>query len=63
MPASVFTRLFTRLFTRRAAQVNNSLITLPELAIFIGRPFFAVKVVSSEMPSDLSTLAITSCDE
>ena len=46
-----------------AAQVNSSLITLPELAIFIGRPFLAVKVVSREMPSDLSTLAITSCDE
>jgi hypothetical protein len=48
---------------RRAAQVNKSLITLPELAIFIGRPFLAVKVVSREMPSDLSTLAITSWDE
>lgn len=46
-----------------AAQVNRSLITLPELAIFMGRPFLAVKVVSSEMPSDLSTLAMTSCDE
>jgi len=41
-------------------QANSSLITLPELAIFIGRPFLAVNVVSSETPSDLSTLAITS---
>ena len=43
-------------------QANSSLITLPELAIFIGRPFLAVKVVSSEIPRALSTLAITSCD-
>ena len=56
-------RMPARMPPRRAAQVNNSLITLPELAIFIGRPFLAVNVVSREMPSDLSTLAITSCDE
>jgi len=47
---------------RPPRQANSSLITLPELAIFIGRPFFAVKVVSRETPRDLSTLAITSCD-
>ena len=41
-------------------QANNSLMTLPEFAIFIGRPFFAVKAVSSEIPSALSTLAMTS---
>jgi hypothetical protein len=39
-----------------------SLITLPLLAIFIGRPFFDVNVVSSEMPSALSVLAIKSSD-
>jgi hypothetical protein len=48
---------------RLAGQANNSLITLPEFAIFIGRPFFAVNVVSSEMPSALSTLAMRSCEE
>jgi hypothetical protein len=44
------------------AQANSSLITLPELAIFIGRPFLLVKVVSSEMSRALSTLAIRSCE-
>lgn len=47
----------------REAQANNSLITLPALAIFIGRPFLAVNVVSSEMSSDFSTLAMRSCEE
>ena len=46
-----------RLFRR-----NSSLITLPLLAIFIGRPFLLVNVVSSEMPSALQTVAITSCE-
>ena len=41
---------------------NSSLITLPLLAIFIGRPFLLVNVVSSEMPRALQTVAIRSCD-
>ena len=44
-------------------QAKSSLMTLPELAIFIGRPFLAVNVVSSETPTALSTLAIKSCEE
>jgi len=41
---------------------NSSLITLPLLAIFIGRPLLLVNVVSSEMPSALHTVAMTSCE-
>src|ERR1043165_3509412 len=41
---------------------NSSLITLPLLAIFIGRPLLLVKGVSSEMPRALQTEAITCCD-
>ena len=48
--------------SRIPSQANNSSITLPLLAIFIGRPFLLVKVVSSEMPSALQTVAITSCE-
>ena len=36
-------------------QANSSLMSLPPLAIFIGRPFFAVKVVCNEMPSAWQT--------
>jgi hypothetical protein len=43
-------------------QEKSSLITFPELAIFIGRPLLLVKVVSSDIPSALQTLAITSWD-
>src|SRR5262249_44859913 len=46
----------------RAAQANSSLITRPLLAIFMGRLFLLVKVVSSEMPSALRTEAIRSSD-
>src|SRR5207248_10472168 len=41
---------------------NSSLITLPLLAIFIGRPLLLVNVVSSEMPRALQTVAMTSCE-
>ena len=43
-------------------QANSSPMTLPELAIFIGRPVRLVNVVSSEMPSALQTVAMTSCE-
>ena len=39
-----------------ANYANRSLITVPPLAIFMGRPFLAVNRVSSETPSDFSTL-------
>ena len=45
-----------------SSQANNSPIVLPEFAIFIGRPLRLVNVVSSEIPSALHTLAITSCE-
>ncbi len=44
------------------AYANNSRITLPLLAIFIGRPLRLVKVVSKETPKALQTEAMTSCD-
>ena len=37
-------------------------MTLPLLAIFMGRPFLLVNVVSSEMPRVLQIVAMTSCD-
>ena len=39
---------------------NSSLMTLPLLAIFMGRPLLLVKVVEREMPRALQTLAMTS---
>lgn len=41
---------------------NSSLITLPPLAIFIGRLFLLVNDFSSETPSAFSTEAITSSE-
>jgi len=38
-------------------------MTLPPLAIFIGRPLWLVKVVSSEIPSEWQTVAIKSSED
>ena len=41
---------------------NSSLMILPLLAIFMGRPLLLVKVVSKEIPRALQMVAMTSCE-
>ena len=43
-------------------QLNNSEITFPLLAILMGLPLVLVKLVSSEIPMALQTLAIKSSE-
>jgi len=45
---------------RKPRYANSGSITLPPLAIFIGRPLLLVKVVFNEMPSARHTVAIRS---
>lgn len=47
---------------RNVRYANKSLITLPLLAIFIGRPLLLVKVVSREMSRARKTLAMRSSE-
>jgi hypothetical protein len=56
--------LATRQVEKTASRYDSkSVMTFPLLAIFMGRPFRLVNVVSNEIPSDLQIVAIKSSDE